>query len=82
MKKGIHFPKIGAKIIETFQPLDLGPYFKILKSSERNTTDVGTTSVMSRVVDQIFKQLRIGEEVVLRHGKLNALKGAVICATE
>ena len=53
-----------------------------MKPSGRNITAVGTTSVMSRIVDQIFKQLRIDEEVVLSHGKLNALKDAVICAPE
>ena len=26
---GVYFAKIGAKIIETSQPLDLGPFFKI-----------------------------------------------------
>ena len=42
MNKGIHFSKIGAKITETSQPLDLGPFFKILKMSGRNSISVGS----------------------------------------
>ena len=33
ISRGIYFAKIGAKITETSQPLDLGPFFKILKKS-------------------------------------------------
>ena len=55
MRKGIYFSKVGAKITETSQPLDLGPFFKILKQSGRNITSVGTTSVMSCTIGRIFK---------------------------
>ena len=29
--RGVYFAKIGAKITETSQPSDLGPFFKVLK---------------------------------------------------
>jgi len=31
MKRGIYFSKIGAKITETSQPLDFGPFFLNIK---------------------------------------------------
>ena len=57
IKKGILFAKIGAKITETYQPLDLGPFFKILKISGRNSTSVGSVSDMTITVDNMFKKL-------------------------
>ena len=33
--RGVYFSKIGAKITETSQPLDLGPFFKVLKKPVR-----------------------------------------------
>ena len=42
MSRGILSCKIGAKITESVQPLDVGPFFKMLKSSSRNTTTLGT----------------------------------------
>ena len=54
MNKGIHFSKIGAKITDTLQQLDLGPFFKILKMSVRNSTSVGSMSDMTLSVDKMF----------------------------
>ena len=79
MNKGIHSPKIGVKITETSQPLDLGPFFKILKMSGRNSTSVGTTSDMTCTVDNMFKKLSMDKGVILSTGKLNDLKDCIIC---
>ena len=58
MKRGIFFGKIGANITETLQPLDLGPFFKILKKSSRNMTAVGRERPLTIIVDITFKTLR------------------------
>ena len=55
MNKGIYFSKIGAKVTETSQPLDLGPFFKILKMSGRNSTSVGSMSDMTLSVDKYLR---------------------------
>ena len=34
ISRGVYFAKIGAKITEASQPLDLGPFFKVLKRQE------------------------------------------------
>ena len=82
MNKGIYFSKIGAKITETSQPLDLGPFFKILKMAGRNSTSVGTVSDMTITVDKMFKNLSFDKEIILRTDKLNALKDRVVCSPE
>ena len=41
ISRSIYFSKIGTHITENAQPLDLDPFFKILKRSGRNMTSVG-----------------------------------------
>ena len=82
MKKGIYFSNIGAKIAETSQPLDRGPFFKILEMSCRNSTYAGSISDMTLSVDKMFKKLSINKDVVLSIGKLNTLKDCIICTPE
>ena len=72
--RGIYFAKIGAKITETSQPLDLGPFFKILKQSGRNMTSVGIVTPLSILIDIIFTSLRKKKQLVLSKLKENALK--------
>ena len=54
-KRGVFFAKIGAKITETSQPLDLGPHFKILKSTGRSMTSVGKDNPLTIMIDMIFE---------------------------
>ena len=54
-KVGLYFAKIGAKITETSQPLDLGPHFKILKSSGKYLTSVDTRRPLTLSVDILHK---------------------------
>ena len=82
MNKGIYFSKIGAKITETSQPLDLGPFFKILKMAGRNLTSVGTVSDMTITVDKMFKKLSLNKEIILSTGKLNTLKDCIVCSPD
>ena len=35
ISRGVFFAKIGAKITETPQPLDLGPFFKVFKKGRK-----------------------------------------------
>lgn len=56
--RGIYFALIGAKITETSQPLDLGPFFKVLKNCDRNMTSFVIESPLSILVDTIFISLK------------------------
>ena len=58
LKHGVYFSKIGAKITETSQLLDLGLHFKSLKSTGRSMTLVGKDSLLTIMVDMIFDDLR------------------------
>ena len=80
IKRGIFFAKIGAKITETSQPLDLGPFFKVLKKSGRHMTSVGMSSPLTILVDIIFKKMRREKVLVLAPLKENALKDCVSTA--
>ena len=58
VSRGVFFAKIGAKITETFQLLDLGPYFKSLKVSGRHITSVKAETPLLILVANRFKELR------------------------
>ena len=58
ISRGVYFTKIGAKIAEVSQPLDLDPFFKVLKKVGSNTTSVGVVSPLSILVDIIFSSIR------------------------
>ena len=58
LKRGIYFAKIGVKITEISQPLDLGPHFKVLKSTGGSMTSVEKDSPLTIMVDMIFDELR------------------------
>ena len=77
ISRGVYFAKIGAKITETSQPLDLGPFFKVLKKAGRNMTSVGVESPLSILVDIIFSSLRKKKTLVLSTLKENALKDCI-----
>ena len=74
IKRGIYFTKIGAKITETSQPLDLGPFFKILKAYGKNMSSDGTESPLSILIDILFKQLKRDKILMLPHLKQCSLK--------
>ena len=79
---GLNFGKIGAKITESSQPLDLGVFFKILRLCGKNMTSVDTVKPLTLFVNTIFKQLRDDKELLLPSLKENALKNLVITAPE
>ena len=57
-KRGIYFSKIGTKITEISQPLDLSSFFKIPKVSRRYMTYFGMEKLLIIVIDILFKKLR------------------------
>ena len=59
LKVGLLFAKIGAKITESSQPLDLGEHFKILNMNGKLMTSDGIIKPLSKLVDIILKDLRI-----------------------
>ena len=81
-QNGILFAKIGAKITETSQPLDLGPFFKILKQSGKYMTSVGIVKPLSLTVDRLFSDLKGEGRLSLSHLKENALKDLLVTAPD
>ena len=65
ISRGVYFSKIGAKIAEISQPLDLGLFFKVLKKAGRNMTSVGVDSPLSILVDIILSSLRKKKTLVI-----------------
>ena len=55
ISRSIYFAKIGAKITETSQQLDLDPFVKILKKEVKAMTRVGVDSPLSILVSIIFR---------------------------
>ena len=82
IKKGIFFTIIGAKITETSQPLDLGPYFKVLKMVGRYITSLDTEKPLLIIVDLLFKHLRQEKKPLLSGLKDTALRDSLIIAPE
>ena len=79
---GLYFAKIGAKITENAQPLDLGPFFKILKVSGKYMTSVDTMKPLTMVVDITMKKLRKDKILLLPTLKECALKDLLITTPE
>ena len=82
VSRGVLFAKISAKIIETSQPLDLGPHFKMLKVSGRHMTLVGTETSLSILVAIQFKELRKNKHVVVSPLKQSVLKEYITTAPD
>ena len=82
ISRGTYFVKIGAKITENAQPLDLDPFFKILKKLGRNMTSVGIETPSSILVDIIFKKLRKDKILVSSTLKENTLIDCIITTPE
>ena len=82
IKKGIYFAKIGAKITETSQPLDLGPFFKILKMSGKKMTSEGMEKPLMILIDIIFKQLKADKILLLTYLKECSLKDLLSTAPD
>ena len=80
IKREIFFTKIGAKITEKYQPLDLGPFLKVLKKSGRPMISVEMTSPSTILADIIFKKMQREKVLVLPPLKENALKDCVSTA--
>ena len=72
------FFKIGAKIIEMSQPLDVGPFFKILKYLGRSCISIGSSSAMEMKVDILFNKMSKNKQVVLATCRLNAVKYCIV----
>ena len=81
-KLGIYFAKIGAKITETAQPLDLGPFFMILKQCGKYMTSVGMERPLTNVIMSLFKDLRAERKLLLSTVKENALKDLLLTAPD
>ena len=77
LKRGVYFAKIGAKVTEISQPLDLGTHFKILKSTRGSMTSVGKDSTLTIMLDMIFDDLRKIKALLLPCLKNNALKDCI-----
>ena len=77
ISKGIYFSKIGDKITKTSQPLDLGPFLKILKKICRTITSMGVHSPLSMLVESIFVSLCKKKARILSTLKENALKDCI-----
>ena len=73
VSRGIKKCKIGAKITEPVQPLDVGPFFKTMKSSSRTTTTLGTDNPLRSTVIGIFKDLSLDNSLRLPANKSNAI---------
>ena len=82
MKRSICFVKIGAKITKTSQPLNLAPFFKILKKSGRDMTTVVRETPLSIIVDIIFKKLRKDKLLVFLGLKEKVLKDFISTSPE
>ena len=67
ISRGFYFTKIGVKITETSQPLDLGPFFKVLKQSGKNMTSVGIDSPLSILVNITLTSLRKKKHYCCQH---------------
>ena len=55
ISRGIFFAKIGSKITETSQPLDVDLFFQVLNKCGRSMTSVRFESHIGLLVDIIFK---------------------------
>ena len=77
VSRGMFFAKIGAKITEMSQPLDLRPYFKILKVSGRQMTSVGTETSISILVAIQCKELRKNKQLMVSALTQSALKDCI-----
>ena len=55
--RGILFAKIGAKTPKTSQPMDLVPFFLIMKVSKRHMTSVRVDRTLNILVEIIFQKL-------------------------
>ena len=82
LKKGISFAKIGAKTTENVQPMDLGPFFKVMKVNGKHMTSVGQQKSLTHVIDFIMKKLRKDGILKLAHMKEISLKDLLITAPE
>ena len=79
---GLCFGKIGAKITEDTQPMDLGPFFKIINHNGKVMTSEDIVKPLSILVDIIFKNLRANKELLLPTLKEAALKDLLVTAPD
>ena len=82
LKIGILFSIICAKISENTQPLDLGPFFKILRICGRKMTSLGLEKPLTIVIELLFKKLRDEKILLLPPTKENSLKDLLITAPD
>ena len=74
ISRGILYPKIGSNITNTIQQIDVGPYFKIMRSVSRTTTTFGETNLLTMEVDRIINSLVNMYVVELHSHELLAIK--------
>ena len=82
VRKGIGFSKFGAKITENSQPLDLGPFFRILRCYGRIMTSIGTEKPLSTLIDMLFSKMRSEKVLLIAHQKEYALKDLLVTAPD
>ena len=73
---------MSAKITESAQPLDLGPFFKMLKVTGRQMTYTGHVIPLKLLVDYIFYYLTKDKQLILSIIKYNVLKDMICNAPQ
>ena len=82
MKRGIYNAKIGAKITECAQPLDVGPFFKCMKSTARRATTIDSKSPIRVRVINDMRNLSRDKLVILSTVKNNAVTDCIASLPE
>ena len=65
VKMGILHCKIGAKITDKVQPMDVDAGFKVMKSVARTTTSIGNSNPLSIYVNRAFGEMRHSNKLKL-----------------
>ena len=82
MERVLYFAKIGAKITETSQALDVGTGFKVMKLSSRTMPSVGSEKPLTTLVDMLFKYLKKDKILILSHLKECSLKDLIVTSPD
>ena len=73
IRMGILNCKIGAKITDKVQPMDVGSGFKVLKTTARTNTCVGTETSLTKFVTRAFEDMRSMNQL-----KLSSMKEVIV----
>ena len=73
LNRRVNNAKVGAKITDCVQPVDVDSGFKVLKSSGRTYTAVGRVTLLNISANSTFTKLQGERRLVLATGKHNAI---------